>query len=129
MAFKSSTQPLCRWCGKRIRKDTDWVYCRDQEPEEKFRTAIGRYVVASPKTKAECQALVNETVVSVRRGHNSETKDRIYSFGTWDGESYVDEFFCTGEHAKFFGDLAVRSGLCPGTKTYAEALKKQKAKT
>ena len=129
MAFKSSTQPLCRYCGKRIRKDPSWVYVRDEEPEEKFKSAIGRYVVASPTTRAECQALVNETVVSVRRGHTNETKSRIYSFGVWDGESYVDEFFCTGEHAQFFGYLAIRYGLCPGTKKYTDAIKQQKAKT
>ena len=114
MAFKSATQPLCRYCGKKIAKWTETVYVRDR----------------SVRSKADCEKRTNQKVVSVRyedpgRFKRSAPKDYyteaeiceaeaqgrwVDMFTTWDGESYQDEFFCNGTHAQYFGYAAARAG-------------------
>lgn len=96
------TQPLCRYCGKPIRKSTRHNYVVRARQPHMTDNAFARYVVCDelPQTKAECQKLVNEQVVSVKRHY--QVDKGIASFGTWDGESYVDKFFCNGDHARKF---------------------------
>lgn len=152
MKFKSKTQPLCRYCGKPIAKHTETVSVHEKQPKTTYeepevvqvdgkweRTgktvtrnyAMGRYLVGSFQTKAQVQRLLNETIVSVQ--YNRPMRDGeptghkyIDKVTVWDGESYADEFYCTGEHAKAMGYAAARAGKA--TADYNEALLKQRAK-
>jgi len=80
-----------------------------QSFKQRFETA--------PKTMADCQKLTNETVVSVEYQYETDSNYErtgrrvVHSYSTWDGESYKDEFFCNGEHAKYFGYAAAHHGL------------------
>ncbi len=116
MNFKSKTQPLCRFCGKRIAKATDKVT---------FGAACSRYKELKPKTRAEVQRVVNGEIVSFKwamttpadydgshsyRHEHLTVRDYIEQISVWDGESYVDQFFCNGDHARRFGYAAARAG-------------------
>jgi hypothetical protein len=104
--------PLCRFCGGAIRKRTRTVYLRDRDlqPHE-TSGAYGRYlrVDTLPSTIDECRKLTNQEVVSSRRHHDPARK-AIAFFSEWDGESYVDDYFCNGEHARRFGYVAAAAG-------------------
>lgn len=58
-----------------------------------------------PKSKAEAQALTNLKVISVNYLHG-----RVYSVGTWDGESYRDKYFCTNTCAQKQGYASAMHG-------------------
>ena len=111
--FEAMSAPKCRHCGKPIRKRTtmhifdshcgDIAYFKVHDPRLR------------PANKADCQALTNETVVSVR--YHDQWRDgekigrRLSSFTTWDGESYVDPFFCNGTCALNFAYMCARAGI------------------
>lgn len=114
MAFKSKTQPLCRFCGKPIKKATVIVYF-DRDFGSMSRMVKG----VRPKTQAEAQRHVNETIVAVRWNRpktikasemthrDQEIEPRwIEQAYVWDGETYEDELFCNGDHARQFGYAA-----------------------
>ena len=137
--FKSKVQPLCRYCGKAIRKRTITVRLKpeptgNEHPMEGF----SRYIFVGstyPRTKAECQRLTNHAISAVRRyqpikgvGLDWDEKtgeSYIEQFTEWDGESYNDEFFCTGECAKNFGYM-IASTSNTVTKAYNEAIRKRR---
>jgi hypothetical protein len=112
--FKSTVQPLCLWCHKPIPKDT--TRHNVVEPAMWSQSFKDRFETA-PKTMADCQKLTNEKVVSV--DYQYETDDNydrtgrrvIHHYWTWDGETYKDQFFCNGDHAKNFGYAAAHHGL------------------
>lgn len=126
MAFKSSVQPLCRYCGKGIGKHTHtiWFGMGNSHMSSDYFT----YRDEKPTSKAEVQRLVNQQVVSVGwskswknvDGVDVEVRSHIDKATTWDGESYVDEFFCTQEHARRFGYAAARGGSA--MKAYNDAM-------
>lgn len=126
--FKSKTQPLCRCCGKAIKKRTV-AFIVDKHPPgpnvHHTNSEFWRHVYSDPlpKTKADCQRLTNLEVVSLRK-HNGD----VVHFGAWDGESYDDEFFCTGGCAQRWG--YVMAELYPNrvSKSYNEALALREAK-
>jgi hypothetical protein len=98
MNTMSKLPPLCRYCGKPIAKKTTTVHFagpRDARPEK-------------PQSKAEVERITNGHVVAVRwsRGEDYYAKnaghDIIYQASLWDGESYVDPYFCNGDHARLF---------------------------
>jgi hypothetical protein len=114
MTFKSTIPPLCRYCGAKIRKRTGTVYFGQETPR-----VDGSWTYRSelPRSRDEAQRYTNETIVSVRWAHmDDDPRARRHGFefvdqvGTWDGESYVDEFFCNGEHAKRFAYVHARAG-------------------
>lgn len=146
--FKSATQPLCKCCGKPIPKATDWVdFNCDPEPIEGSGVKRGRS--ECPKTKAEAQALLNLTVLAVRKGKrraystttleegrftnpagarpfrsSTQTGETIISAASvWDGESYVEEHFCKLACSATFGMVMAKAGHC--TVAYLEARKAQ----
>lgn len=100
MIFKSATQPLCRCCGKPIRKHTRTVYVREKLSDNEMKQDFWRYVEGVAHKKADLVKFTNYQIVSVSRLYND--KSRIGSFGEWDRESYVDEFFCSGTCAMTF---------------------------
>lgn len=114
MSHKSATQPLCLWCGKRIPKYTT---SHNVITPAMWQTSFADRYESLPKTMADCQKLTNERVVSVDYQYEQDANyDRtgrrvIHSYSTWDGESYQDEFFCNGDHAKSFGYAAAHHGL------------------
>lgn len=122
---KHKTQPLCRYCGGKIAKRTITVRFGGFMSNRKDR----------PATWADAQRLVNDgTIVSVRyatkaRGDNGVPFDVdrfVCEAGVWDGESYVDSFFCNGEHAKRFAYMLARGGHC--TTDYNDAVLAQSVK-
>jgi hypothetical protein len=83
------------YCGKPIAKFTDIVWVRR---EGDGHAGLDRHVFGPLYSKAQCQAKVNEVVVSVSywNKREGEAKPRVAHFGIWDGESWADEFFCSG---------------------------------
>ena len=105
MTFKSNTQPSCLYCGNGIAKATETIHLWKE-----------------PKTIAEIRASTNLKIVSWRYGYEPKKDDSITiapaktpgghgdfyfeervkskvlidTYSTWDGVSYVDEFFCNG---------------------------------
>lgn len=92
-----------------------------------------------PMSKKEVQRYVNGKVVFIRwkmrRNSNDQrdiaydehSRDYIDTASVWDGESYVDPFFCTGTHAQLFGYRMAREGSA--TKAWQEAYNAQKVPT
>lgn len=127
--------PLCRYCGKPIAKRSRVVYLTLKITEYNRNhgdSIVYKEVPEFPKSKAECQKITNRQVISVSWAsvHNSETdtttRPYINKFYDWDGESYIDEFFCNGDHAKRFGYLMARGEHY--TTAYADAFRKQHEK-
>lgn len=102
------TAPLCRYCGKAIRKRTRTNWIESERKPHMTNTSFSRHVICDepPADIAACRKLTNELVVSVQRYQGG----RIRSFGSWDGVSYVDQFFCNGRHARLFAYAFARAG-------------------
>lgn len=124
MAFKSTEQPLCRWCAKLIKKHTMTVHIAKEPASHHGQSSFSRYVYPDvwPMTKADCQKLTNQNVVSVKRHHSDD--GRISSFGEWDGESYDDQFFCSGPCARSMG-YAACAGRDMASKAWIGAMRKR----
>ncbi|GGB09131.1 hypothetical protein GCM10011491_41360 [Brucella endophytica] len=117
------SQPLCRYCGKKIAKKTETIYFGPEAAAHVTDFASSR--PEYPTSKEEVQRLVNGQVVGVSwsRGEDYYAKkagcDFIFKASTWDGESYQDPFFCNGEHAKRFAYALARAGHA--TQAYQKA--------
>jgi hypothetical protein len=115
MPFVSQIQPLCRYCAAPIKKHTHTVWFGMNQMGQ---TGYSTHMPDKPKSKAEAQRLVNQQIVSIgwshhwvqQDGRDVKVREYIDKITTWDGESYVDEFFCNAEHARWFGYAAVRGG-------------------
>lgn len=140
MAHKSKTQPLCRYCGGAIKKMTDVLYCyaepprAESEPDDRtgvvHKFAVPRHRVGFFRTKEDLQKVCNEQVVSVRYFEDFTEEfhqhgRHIWQASTWDGASYRDEFFCSGEHARDFAYLFAKAGY--STSAYDKATADAKA--
>lgn len=144
MTFKSPTQPLCRTCGKAIRKRTKDIRVHLTEPaspdmtsewtDGKWRQVPARMITGRFETKAAIQRTVNETVVAIRFNYVTENGDPtgekyIDRISVWDGESYQDEFFCNGEHAKDFAYMCASSPkLTICSVAWQDAVRRQREK-
>jgi len=143
MRFKSPQQPFCRWCGKKITKHGSRVWIkREEAPTDRaFAGGWGRNVYIGdtpfPTNKAELQRHTNQHVLSYKYEYELDDnkyilgekaartgKKWIDSFEEWDGESYTDPFFCSGDHAKEFGYAAAQKGFA--MPAYNEAIKKRR---
>lgn len=108
--------PLCRYCGKPIAKKTRTVIFNDGLHRAWADSGHWTYREERPRSKDEAQRLLNQQIVSVRwsRGEDYAAKQAGFDFisqaTTWDGESYVDSYFCNGAHAKDFAYAAARGG-------------------
>lgn len=126
-----SIRPHCRYCGKPIAKRTTNVRFVDELKSHMKGDQFTSYVVGMPQTKAEAQRLVNQQIVSVKRSGNPWGRDPqaeyITEAGVWDGESYVDPYFCNGAHAKDFAYMVARDRPTIATKDYFEAIRKETA--
>lgn len=138
--IKLPRQPRCRFCGARIAKWTETVRFIESGREGRTYSSVGRaiYVDEPPRSKAEAQRFLNEPIVSVHyaeiwdvlaypddpesRVVSSKRIGRFVDYVTvWDGETYVDEYFCNGDHAKRFAYLLAVEGRC--TSAYNEAVR------
>lgn len=116
MAWKSATQPLCRFCGKAIAKDTERLRFSS---EYRMAGEDARRDI-KPRSKTEAQRHVNGKIVSVQSAIKRKSDDRnhadydvterdyISAVTVWDGESYVDPYFCNGDHARRFAYSVAR---------------------
>jgi hypothetical protein len=124
VSFKSPVQPLCRCCGKGIRKATSHVWFGHDAGGLQNSREPTVYRTERPRTVEEAARLVNERIV-----HNSRSRDKSYinKVSIWDGETWEDEFFCGAVCAAGYGWFAVKN---PGyeTRAYAEARRKRGAK-
>ncbi|WP_052637981.1 hypothetical protein [Pseudorhizobium banfieldiae] len=116
-------QPLCRYCGKPLRKSVVTVALNSRQP--KWRGGISR--PDRPSSKEEAQRLFNEVIVSLRYGEDERGR-YVSEVGLWDGVTYRDRFFCKGEHAQQFAYSALNYAPTLGTASYHEALKAQQEK-
>jgi hypothetical protein len=129
MAFKSAVQPLCRFCGKGIKKHTHTVWFgQGRESRNDYSTSLE----AKPTSREEAQRLVNQEIVSISWEYHwsrdeddksVKTRDHIHKVTTWDGESWDDPFFCNGDHAQRFGYASARGGRAMAA--YNEAIAKR----
>jgi hypothetical protein len=91
---------LCRYCGVGIAKKTKHYSFRYNNEGGRAPDAIQ---ADEPITHpSQLTKFTNQGVVSVRYRKVGNLGRCIDSFTTWDGESYVDPFFCNGNHAKLF---------------------------
>lgn len=132
MAHTSATQPRCRVCGIAIKKVTRTVRFGRKEHNDFFIMSRTEH----PKSREEAQRLLGGKVVSVRWFRSPKDEDRPEGVGArafhdpgfdyidqvtmWDGESYDDEYFCNGNHAKMLGYASAKSGF--SSRAYREAM-------
>lgn len=98
-----SKQPLCVCCGKKIAKRTEKVF---------FSLTTDPVL-----TYEEAKARTNKKITAHRwfKFWNDDRMTRVISdISVWDGESYVDPFFCNGTCAKEFAYAAARTGMKMG---------------
>ncbi|UTC29690.1 hypothetical protein BAJUN_00600 [Bajunvirus bajun] len=98
MGWFKGQQPFCRNCGKPIKKKTHSIFFGQSARSDEFSTCRPE----KPKSKDEVKRLVNEQVISVSWfRHGSDPY--IVGANTWDGETYVDDLFCTVRCGEAFG--------------------------
>lgn len=109
-------QPLCRLCGKPIRRSVRWL--RFGEHTER-RYAWENSFTEKPATKAEAARFDNGQIISIRWSH-----DRAYikQATVWNGE-YVSPYFCKDECARRFGHFALEQGFDIQTQAYFDAFR------
>lgn len=123
MLGKSKEPLYCRYCGKGIKKYTTVVEVREVPGGElNVDTSWHRYLYLGKGNKlfnkADCQKHTNLKVISVNYWNGN-----VHSFHVWDGESYVDPYFCTGTCARLIGYQAAVKGW--STEQYAKRFKKK----
>jgi hypothetical protein len=125
--------PLCRYCAEPIAKRTIKVHVVAARTGFNKDSAFWRYVEVGgnfPLNWAECEKLTNQQVIAVRYADSGGATARphvIDWFTEWDGQSYVDPYFCNGDHAQLFGRALARVGL--GSTKYFAAVREQQGKT
>jgi hypothetical protein len=90
--------PRCHYCGKPLKRVTVNHY-RD--------TAGGFTGEFRSKAEIETAGITNHRVLSVAK---DEATGIVWTFSTWDGESYRDDMFCTNRCAELMGRAAARAG-------------------
>jgi hypothetical protein len=131
MAFKSTTQPLCRYCGIAIRKLTSVHWFGENVDFYKNHADRAIHHGEQPRSR-EAQRCIIEAIVSHQWSTLTKdgdllprTEQFVRKVHVWDGESYEDGFFCNGDHARRFAYLLAREGRC--TRDNTEALAGQRA--
>lgn len=123
MTFKSHEQPRCRWCGKRIAKHTThhfvdgsgYAFKEDNKivTLDDINKTTNEFIVSVKYhyEKEEYEDLTPNEIYSKKIVRRTSGRRTIHEYTTWDGESYKDEFFCNGDHARNFGYAAACKGL------------------
>lgn len=107
---------FCRCCNKPIAKRTLTHWIRREQSKYDHPNTWDRYHYIGnapwPTSKADCQRLTNDRVVSVQYGTYQDQDDRnpthVRRFSTWDGVSYHPKwsYFCTNDCAAAYGKAA-----------------------
>lgn len=114
--FTSSTQPLCRACGKPIAKHTSAIYFGWSTLSSGSMIETGQARREKPRTRAEAQRVSNKEITSVRwhretrNGERVPSEDYIDRINVWDGETYEDQFFCSTQCAVRLARACARDG-------------------
>ena len=116
-------RPMCRWCGRDLRKRTTtyWVI---RDPDAYKWPERHRHLQGPIQTWAEAQRSVNDgTVISVVYSRPDHVGG-LRSFNVWDGESYEasNGFFCTNNCAMDMGRAAARQHPTSGGPGYVKRI-------
>lgn len=95
----------CIVCSRPIKKRTTTVHIKPTEGF--FPHRCDDAVEATIRTRAECRRYTNAPYVL---SHHTNNRGLVISFETWDGESFMDEFFCTNRCAQQQGYASARHG-------------------
>ena len=99
-------KPLCRTCGKALKRKLEYIVF-----QERVGAFIGRTTrPENPTTRKEVERLVNIPVVYLRRCKQAGKEHLIAYAALWDGESYVDPYFCSNRCAETLGRCCAREG-------------------
>lgn len=104
MAYQSYARVFCRYCGRPVQKATTTHYFGQNSG---MRLDWVKDHPERPTSRDEVQRLVNEQVVQIR-WHGEHPNRHIYKAQTWDGESYMDQFFCKNACAEAMGRSAAK---------------------
>ncbi len=115
--------PLCRFCGKTIKKRTRDVYFNS----ERFRGGFGVTMVERPVTREDAQKFFNEKIIASKFEDDLEGRC-VYRVTLWDGETYINKHFCKNGCAESFGRMMAEYDKTVSTKTYFKKLEEQKEK-
>jgi hypothetical protein len=116
MLHRSSTLPLCRYCAKPIPRHTMTHFFQCSQSSGSREGWI-QYRTEAPENRAAVERLFNDRVIQIRKRPDGS----IYRASTWDGESYIDAYFCKDECARFLGRLFARDRGA-ATQDYADAM-------
>lgn len=121
-------EPLCRWCGRALRKRTTCAFVVNSPENFGEDDDIIRHVQGPVADRTAAQWLTNDQVVAVRY-RRPDHEGGLSTFTTWDGESYraVLRFFCKNECAMAMGRYAVER-LGASSERYIEAMTLRRAK-
>lgn len=115
--------PLCRYCGRTIKKRTEDVYFNS----DRFHGGFGLRRPERPVTREEAQKYSNKKIIAIR--FDEDRDGRCVSRVTlWDEESFADPYFCKNGCAENFGRMMAAYNKDVSTKTYFKKLEEQKAK-
>ena len=101
-------QPHCLWCQKKIRKRTTTLMFGEPEAHKRLDGPWMKHLPEKPRSITVVEKMTNQKVVAVRW---SDRGGWITHAFVWDGVSYVDKYFCNGNHASYFAYACARSGL------------------
>lgn len=91
----SDEQPLCRFCGKKLAKDT----LTHRPPGVNWYGGKGEFegMTEPPRTREELDRLTNAQIVNVEWNRDDPDDPFISGFSTWDGETYKTRwtYFCS----------------------------------
>jgi hypothetical protein len=130
VTFKSKTQPLCRCCGKQIRKDTVLVHFKQEPSQYDYNSNRIQHAYVRdrlwPRTLKQAQTFVNQQIISISYNRPNEKRQHseVSKVHVWDGESYVDPFFCSGSCASRFA-YAIAKQTTYALNLYWEKQKKE----
>lgn len=96
------TRP-CIVCGRPIAKRTTTVYI---VPDTGWSPNYQGHR-ADVKSRCECRRFTNAPYIV---SHRKNGDGFIYSFETWDGETFTDKYFCTKSCAQAQGYAAAKFG-------------------
>lgn len=108
----------CRYCGRPCKKKSlsHWF------GEVRRQSDYERFHIERPRSRAEAQRLVNGEIIQTRWAEDAEGR-YIERIQVWDGESYMDPFFCTDSCAAAMGrSVAKHHGFV--TQSYTDAMEK-----
>lgn len=110
MTIVETRPPLCRHCAAPIAKKAVKVHFitgNKQLENSKFERFV--YVDEHPGTIETVRGMLPDLIVLTVRDHRAGLG--IATAYGWDGHSFADLYFCSGQHAREFGYTAAIGGM------------------